>query len=102
MPPLERKEIMLALQHAHIGEIYPAIRCIVFDYNADTKSFLLRWYLDREVTDDDKESISVVVSLFISHFKFSDFDELKEECIYSIKPVRELDMLDGCIYLRRE
>lgn len=99
---ITRAEILLSLQDALIGEIYSNIRAIAFDYNKDSKIFKLRFYLDREPDEDDFESLSNVMGEFLSHFKFSQFDEIKEECIYSSLPLSELDILSGIVYARKE
>ncbi|MDT3738234.1 MAG: colicin [Candidatus Kapabacteria bacterium] len=99
---ITRSEIMLSLQDALIGEIYNNIRAIVFDYNEDNKTFLLRFYLDKEPDEDDFESVSIVMSEFISHFKFSEFNTINEECLYSKLQLSELEPLSGVVYARKE
>ena len=97
-----RNDILLSLQQALLGEIYPSIRMVVFDYNQSLRKFTLRYYLDRESNKDDFESISCVVGEFLSHFKYTEFEEIKEECIYSLALPSEIDILDGMVYLRKE
>ena len=99
---ITRTEILLALQDALVCEIYCSIREIVFKYDIDKNSFLLRFYLDREVVEEDTENISNVMAEFISHFKYSEFDEILEECIYSSIPQSKLDTLSGVVYARKE
>lgn len=99
---LNNKEIRVALQTALLGEIYPSIRAIVYEYNLKNKSFLIRYYLDREPIEEDYESVSEVMTEFISQFKHSEFDKLKEECIYSNLVISELDPLNGFVYSRNE
>lgn len=103
MNPIEEK-IRLALQSSLIGEIYPEIKAVVYSYNVEEKIFLLRYYLDREPIEEDYENISEVMAEFISHFKFSTFEKLKEECSYSSSKQKEseLDPLDGFVYLRKK
>lgn len=95
-------EILLTLQVSLLGEIYPSIRAIVYKYEPDTKKFLLRYYLDREPNEDDYYNVSCVVTEFIAYFKFTEFEDLIEECVYSDEPYSKLDVLDGCVYLRKE
>jgi hypothetical protein len=99
---LTRSEIKCAMQTALLGEVYPSIRAIACAYNPITKNFLIRYYLDRKPTDDDYDSVSEVMTEFISHFKYSEFDELKEECQYSELPASKIDPLDGFVYARKE
>jgi hypothetical protein len=99
---IKRKEILLALHSALLGEIYPKIRAIVFKYDYDNRHFTLRYYLESEPDEDDYENIAVVLTVFISNFKFSDFETLSEECVYSKEPLSKLDILDGIVYCRKE
>ena len=99
---INRLDILLALQSALLGEVYPSIRAVVYKYSSETKQFLLRYYLDREPIDDDYESAGNVVAEFISNFKFSDFDIVKEECVYSNDPISMFDIMDGMVYCRKE
>ena len=99
---IKREEILLALQSSLLGEIYAEIRLIVFKYNSDNRQFMLRYYLDREPTEEDYENLSVVITEFISNFKYSEFDGVSSECIYSKSPISELETLDGIVYCRKE
>ncbi len=99
---LSNSEIRLALQIALLGEIYSAIRAIVFSYKPKKKSFLLRFYLDREVTEEDYENVGIVMTEFISNFNYLEFDELLEECHYSKLPISKLEPLDGFVYCKKE
>jgi hypothetical protein len=99
---INRTEILLALQSALLGEIYYAIRAIVFKYDAKGKQFALRYYLDREPNEDDFENIGIVATEFIANFKYSDFNEVKEECIYTAQPISQIDIMDGMVYCRKE
>jgi len=99
---ITRGEILLALHSALLGEIYGSIRAIVFEYKPDKKYFKLRYYLDREPTEDDFENAAVTTTEFISTFKFSEFDTIEEECIYTNVPLSKIEALDGAVYLRKE
>jgi len=97
---LNPEQIRLVLQISLLGEIYPAIRAIAFDYVVIDKRFTLRYYLDREPVDDDFEKISVVMTEFIANFSYQEFDELEEDCLYSNLPMSELSPLSGFVYLQ--
>jgi hypothetical protein len=99
---IKREEILLALQSSLLGEIYSKIRAIVFKYNADARQFTLRYYLENESNEDDYENIGVVIAEFISNFKFSEFEKVDEECVYSKLSISELEILDGMVYCRKE
>ena len=96
------EDIRLAMQTSLLGEVYSEIRAIAYAYDDEKKSFLIRYYLNREPTEDDYENVSEVMTEFISHFKHSEFDKLKEECQFSTLPQSKLDSLDGFIYLKKE
>jgi hypothetical protein len=99
---ISREQILLSLQRALLCEVYPSIRAVVYKHLSENGQFKLRYYLDRTPTDDDYESIGNVMAEFISDFKYSDFEDLVEECLYSKKPLSELDILDGIVYCRME
>lgn len=99
---IKREEILLALQSSLLGEIYSEIRAVVFKYNSDNRQFTLRYYLEKEPNEDDYENIGIVVAEFISNFKFSEFEKVDEECVYSKLPISELEILDGMVYCRKE
>ena len=63
---------------------------------------MLRYYLDRAPTEEDYESVSVVMTKFISQFRHSAFNTIKEECYYSRLPQSQIDSLDGFVYSRLE
>ena len=99
---IKREEILLALQSSLLGEIYSGIRAIVFNYNSDNRQFILRYYLEKEPDEDDYKNIGIVVAEFLSNFKFSEFDKVDEECVYSKLSISELEILDGMVYCRKE
>ena len=73
---IENIEIRVSLQRALLGEIYPHIRAIGYSYDSRNKNFLLRYYVDREPTEDDYDSLSSVMGEFIGDYKFSEFNEI--------------------------
>lgn len=99
---IKREQILLALQSALIGQIYHQIRAIVFKYEANKRCFLLRYYLNREPNDDDFENIEIVITEFISNFKFTDFERTKGECYYTTLLLPNIDVMDGIVYCRKE
>ena len=99
---LSTEDIRLAMQTSLLGEIYPEIRAIVYAYDPEQKTFLIRYYLNREPIEDDYESVSEVMTEFIAHFKHSEFDELREECCFSNLSQSKLNPLDGFVYSNKE
>jgi len=102
MKELKKDDIVLSLAFALIGEIYPSIRAIVYEYKAKSRDFNLRCYLDREVEEDDIENMSYVVGEFWCDYHFHDFNSLDSECVYTTQPLSALDILDGIVYCRKE
>lgn len=86
---------------ALLGEIYPQIRAIAVRYTLD-KTLLIRYYLDREPTEMDYESISVVETGVFSAAGEQNIVRSELECVYSDAILGSLDCLDGLIYARRE
>ncbi len=93
--------LLECIRFALIGEIYPQIRAVAMKYTQD-KELLLRYYLDREPTDFDYESIEVVATNFDATAPSYLFEKLDVECVFSSELGKDLDPLDGFIYSRRE
>jgi hypothetical protein len=86
---------------ALLGEIYPQIRAIAISYSKD-KELMLRYYLDRNPTEFDNESIEVVATNLDATIPAGSLTKLDVECVYSTKSLRDIDPLDGFVYSRRE
>lgn len=94
--------LVLWVWQALIGEIYPEIRAIALSYDAD-RNLLVRYYLDRDPTDDDLESIECVITNILAHTSSEeDIKNVEDEVIFSNKRMADLDVLDGLVYTRRE
>ena len=94
--------LVLWVWQALIGEIYPEIRAIALRYDAD-KSLLIRYYFDREPTEEDSECIECVITSIMAHT--SSIDQIRNievEAIFSEERMADLDVLDGLVYARRE
>jgi len=88
-----------SLRIALLGEIYSNIRAIAIRYNK--KEMLIRYYLDREVTEYDEESLAAVATNFdaLLPIKLDSFDT---ECFFTKELQKDFDPLDGFFYSRRE
>ncbi|MCM2131778.1 hypothetical protein [Larsenimonas rhizosphaerae] len=87
---------------ALLGEIYPNIRAIAVGY-CDNGSVLIRYYLDREPTDFDLESIEIVATnLDALDGKEQCIDKIDVQCIHSTSLKRDLESLSGFVYSRYE
>lgn len=87
---------------ALLGEIYPSIRAIAvgFDENA---LLVLRYYLDREVKESDYESIDKVITNILANTSSNDeIKNVKDEIYFDLRPFKDLEPLNGFIYLRKE
>ena len=73
---------------ALVGEIYPEIVMIGVRWNKNKGEFTLRYYIDREPTEYDYESISVVSANFYAHlneFEDKNIKKYVEQCVYYTK-----------------
>lgn len=93
--------LVLWVWQALIGEIYPEIRAIALRYDAG-KNLLIRFYFDREPTEDDLECIECVITNFCAHTSSSHEIKNIEGGHFSEERMADLDVLDGLVYARRE
>lgn len=93
-----RVRLLLSMQRALLGMIYPSVRAIAVGFD-QFKKLKVIYYLDREPVEDDYESISEVTTEVIADI---DFQEVEELCIYSQDPISKLDGLNSWVYTRRE
>lgn len=85
------------------GEMYPQIRAIAVSYTPENKTMLARFYLDREPTDFDQESVNEILSYLAGKYgSQSKVLKILDECVFSDALIKDLDALDGFIYTRRE
>ncbi len=68
------------LRTALLGEIYPNIRAIAVGYKKG--EVLLRYYLDRQPTEFDYESIEIFATELSSLTPISFFERFNVECMY--------------------
>jgi hypothetical protein len=68
-----RREVLISVQRALLGAIYPSIRAVAVDYDGEVK-LLVIYYLDREPLEDDYENISVVTSEVLADINFSEVE----------------------------
>lgn len=91
-----------SIAKALFGEVFPDIRAIAYAYDAKKKLITMRWYLSRPPVEEDYEDLGSVMNEVMADFSYKEFDDVKEECIYTTAPASELDPLDGLVYLRKE
>ena len=86
---------------ALLGEIYPSIRAVAVKYEISGE-LLIRYYLDREPSDFDRESIEVVATNFDATSPQNSLHKIDVECVFYDGPANRMDALDGFVYARRE
>lgn len=97
----KRSRLMSAkrsLIRALLKEVYPSVRAVAFSVVSDEK-LIIRFYLDKQVDEDDLEVMSCVATEVIADMEFVD---IEEQCVFSSLPMDDLDRLDGFVYARRE
>lgn len=93
-----RREVLISIQRALWGMIYPEIRAIAVGWEGIQKLKVI-YYLDREPIEMDFENISDVTSEVIADINFSEVDE---QCIFTLLPTNQLDNLNSWVYIRKE
>lgn len=94
--------LILWVWQALIGEIYPEIRAIALRFDSG-KNLLIRYYIDREPTENDFESIECVMTNILAHTSSNnDIKSIQDEVIFSVEKMSDLNILDGLVYARRE
>ncbi|WP_336983227.1 MULTISPECIES: hypothetical protein [unclassified Cedecea] len=87
---------------ALLGEIYPSIRAIAVGFNEE-RCLVLRYYLDREPKEDDYENIDEVITNILANTSSNnDIRDVKDEIHFNLKPFKDLEPLNGFIYMRKE
>lgn len=93
-----RKDLLISIQKALWGMIYPSIRAIAVGYEG-TQKLKVIYYLDREPNDDDYENISEVTTEIFADINFLESEEI---CIFTLEPISKLDSLVSWVYIRKE
>ncbi|WP_304064853.1 hypothetical protein [Pedobacter glucosidilyticus] len=93
-------KIRLSLQRALIHNLSTHVRGICCDWDESTKWFKIRYYLDIEPNDEERELQSIVMTEF--ECDIQDFEKLFEECIFSKDTYENLDKLRLVIMWRNE
>lgn len=93
--------LVVCFRVALLGEIYQEIRAIAV--GCDEKGMvLIRYYLEHEPTDFDRESAEVVATNVDAASSEASISKIDVECLYVSGPLRDLPSLSGFVYARRE
>lgn len=93
--------ILLAMWRALLGEIYPSIRAIAVKFD-EKGCLLIRYYLDRQPMELDKESLEVVATNVSASVGPNLIERIELECQFTSVSFGALEALDGFVYCRRE
>ena len=93
-----RRDLLISVQKALWGMIYPSIRSIAVAFDGLRKLKMI-FYLDREPNEEDYESIREVTTEVCADINFS---EVEEFCIFTKEPFLKLDKLTTWVYMRKE
>ncbi len=93
-------EIYDSLRRGVLGEIYPQIRAVGAQYK--NRELLLKYYLDREPTDFDNESIEVVATNIEAGMPMGFFKKIDVECVLETRNDMDPFLDIVIIYSRRE
>lgn len=81
-----RKSVVISIQGALLGMIYPSIRIIEVGFEGLQKLKVI-YYLDREPNEDDYENIAEVTTEICADI---DFKGVEEHCIYGIGKISKM------------
>jgi hypothetical protein len=93
--------LIICIWRALLGEIYPAIRAIAIEFKKN-RTLIIRYYLDREIDDMDRDSVEVVATNISASLGSDEVTRIEVECEYSTLGIGQLDCLGGFIFCRRE
>ena len=94
--------LILSIWRALIGEIYSSIRAIAISLEENDRTLTIRYYIDREPTEFDLESLEVVATNISASIGLDKVAHIELECRFELEPIGKLDCLDGFVYCRRE
>lgn len=93
-----RREVLISIQRALWGMIYPEIRAIAVGFEG-VKKLKVIYYLEREPNENDYENIKEVTSEVLADIEFNEVEEL---CIFTKEPISKLNNLKSWVYIRQE
>ena len=77
---LTNEYIQAAIHRSLEGEEFTGLLSVDFSYDAETKSFILKFLLSHEPTETDYELAGIISTEFASYFNSSELMSIREEC----------------------
>jgi hypothetical protein len=98
-----RVQIILSINGALIGNISGHVRAICLNWHLNDW-LTVRFYLDIDPDDIEKELVSVILTEFESNLNSSNihFHKFLDEIIYTKEPFKQLDQLKVTVFWRNE
>lgn len=93
--------LVLTVWRALLGELYPCIRAVAVSLSED-RVLVIRYYLDREPSEFDWESLEVVATNIAASTGRNRVERVELDCKFEPGSIGSLDPLNGFIYCRRE
>ena len=93
--------LVVGMNMAMLGMIHENIRLIRVDFDEKNNHVSIFNYLSREVLDDDYEDMEEIATE-LDAMMGNHFNKLDILCIYSNHTARELNLLPGAVFRRRE
>ncbi len=90
------------VQKALLGNIYPKLRAVALGYRED-RTVVIRFYLESEADDLDREIIDVVCTEILSNTSSNEeVPRLDEELVYTREDLKDISPLSGFVFMRME
>lgn len=93
--------LRIGMNISMLGMINKNIRLITVEYDEIKRFINICSYLDREINEDDKEDMEILITELWSMMG-QYFDDADFKCIYSTHTQKELNMLNGAVFRRKE
>lgn len=87
------------MNRAMLGMIDCHVRLITAQFDEYHQKIIVRYFLDREPTENDNDDIEIMMTEVLSGYGLYNFDY---ECIYSKHSSLELNQLHGAVFRRKE
>jgi F0F1-type ATP synthase gamma subunit len=93
-----RKSLLISIQNALLGMIYPSIRAVFVSFDKKNKLKVIV-YLESSPTEDDFENLSEITTEVLADIEFENVEEI---CQKYTGALSEISYLGTCVYMRKE